>query len=112
MPAFTKVELRLRAASAHLVIDEVQREDGLVDEVDFSDDLRKRGGPVFDLQGAHHHRCGPGIELELADQAQHIIRVWPDTFKVHALPSQGVEFAFVRLWVDAPKARAAEMGQA
>lgn len=68
--------------------------------------------PVVDLQGAHdaHGRHAP--QLERADQAQHIVPMRCDAIQAHALAGQCVEFSVIGLGINAPKARAADVGQA
>ena len=44
VPAFAEIELLQGTAPAVLVVDEVQRVDGLVDAADLGDGLRQRGG--------------------------------------------------------------------
>jgi hypothetical protein len=53
MAALTEVALQQRGAATSLVVDRVQRVDGLVDAADFGDGLRQTGWPLFDLQCAH-----------------------------------------------------------
>ncbi|CAH2771958.1 MAG: hypothetical protein CBARDCOR_2097 [uncultured Caballeronia sp.] len=46
--AFAEIELEQRAASAGLVIDKVQRMDGLIDAADFGDGLRQAGRTLIE----------------------------------------------------------------
>ena len=101
--ALARVELSRRAATAGLVVDVVQRLDGLVDAADLGDGLGKAGWSFIDLQGAHdaHGRHAP--QLERADQAQHIVPMRCDAVQAHALASQCVEFSVISLGINATK---------
>ena len=69
-------------------------------------------GSIVDLQGTHDAHGGDESELERADQAQHVVPMRCDAIEVDALPGQRIEITVVGVRIDAPKAAAADVGQA
>ena len=95
MATFTEIELQQRAAPASLVVNEIQRVDGLVDATNFSDGLGQPCRSLIKLQGAHDSHRGHQAEFERANQTQYVIPMRRDAIKAYTLSCQGIEFAIV-----------------
>src|SRR5207245_3921089 len=91
------------------VVNVSQHKKSLGNTPKLGDGADEGGGPTAALNGAHEFGSAEGAQLQRAGDAQHVIPVVGDQFRVQPVASESVEKAVVGRSVDAPEPSLADI---